>query len=142
MAFNGGVKGAAKLLAGLDPVSRQRLFEELSKKDPKIVEILKKNMVSMEDLILLTVKMIQDLTREIQMKDLGMALRTEKEDLRSHFLNNVSKRMKEEVEEVLNGPAQPLSKVQEAQEKILSLIREKMEKGEIVLSKDSKDRLV
>tara|TARA_Y100001954_G_scaffold153005_1_gene162762 strand:- start:1424 stop:1852 length:429 start_codon:yes stop_codon:yes gene_type:complete len=142
MAFNGGVKGAAKLLAGLDPVSRQRLFEELSKKDPKIVEILKKNMVSMEDLILLTVKMIQDLTREIQMKDLGMALRTEKEDLRSHFLNNVSKRMKEEVEEVLNGPAQPLSKVQEAQEKILSLIREKMEKGEIVLSKDNKDRLV
>ena len=141
MAFNGGVKGAAKLLAGLDPVSRQRLFEELSKKDPKIVEILKKNMVSMEDLILLTVKMIQDLTREIQMKDLGMALRTEKEDLRSHFLNNVSKRMKEEVEEVLNGPAQPLSKVQEAQEKILSLIREKMEKGEIVLSKDNKDRL-
>ena len=75
MAFNGGVKGAAKLLAGLDPVSRQRLFDELSKKDPKIVEILKKNMVSMEDLILLTVKMIQDLTREIQMKDLGMALR-------------------------------------------------------------------
>lgn len=142
MAFNGGVKGAAKLLAGLDPVSRQRLFEELSKKDPKIVEILKKNMVSMEDLILLTVKMIQDLTREIQMKDLGMALRTEKEDLRSHFLNNVSKRMKEEVEEVLNGPAQPLTKVQEAQEKILSLIREKMEKGEIVLSKDNKDRLV
>ncbi len=142
MAFNGGVKGAAKLLAGLDPVSRQRLFEELSKKDPKIVEILKKNMVSMEDLILLTVKMIQDLTREIQMKDLGMALRTEKEDLRSHFLNNVSKRMKEEVEEVLNGPAQPLSKVQEAQEKILSLIREKLEKGEIVLSKDNKDRLV
>lgn len=142
MAFNGGVKGAAKLLAGLDPVRRQRLFEELSKKDPKIVEILKKNMVSMEDLILLTVKMIQDLTREIQMKDLGMALRTEKEDLRSHFLNNVSKRMKEEVEEVLNGPAQPLSKVQEAQEKILSLIREKMEKGEIVLSKDNKDRLV
>ena len=142
MAFNGGVKGAAKLLAGLDPVSRQRLFEELSKKDPKIVEILKKNMVSMEDLILLTVKMIQDLTREIQMKDLGMALRTEKEDLRNHFLNNVSKRMKEEVEEVLNGPAQPLSKVQEAQEKILSLIREKLEKGEIVLSKDNKDRLV
>ena len=142
MAFNGGVKGAAKLLAGLDPVSRQRLFDELSKKDPKIVEILKKNMVSMEDLILLTVKMIQDLTREIQMKDLGMALRTEKEDLRGHFLNNVSKRMKEEVEEVLNGPPQPLSKVQEAQEKILSLIREKMEKGEIVLSKDNKDRLV
>ena len=142
MAFNGGVKGAAKLLAGLDPVSRQRLFEELSKKDPKIVEVLKKNMVSMEDLILLTVKMIQDLTREIQMKDLGMALRTEKEDLRDHFLNNVSKRMKEEVEEVLNGPPQPLAKVQEAQEKILSLIRAKIEKGEIVLSKDSKDQLV
>ena len=142
MAFNGGVKGAAKLLAGLEPVSRQRLFEELIKKDPKIVEILKKNMVSMEDLILLTVKMIQELTREIQMKDLGMALRTEKEDLRDHFLNNVSKRMKEEVEEVLNGSPQPLAKVQEAQEKILSLIRAKIEKGEIVLSKDSKDRLV
>ena len=142
MAFNGGVKGAAKLLAGLDPVSRQRLFEELAKKDPKIVEILKKNMVSMEDLILLTVKMIQDLTREIQMKDLGMALRTEKEDLRDHFLNNISKRMKEEVEDVLNGPPQLLSKVQEAQEKILSLIIIKMEKGEVVLSKDSKDRLV
>jgi len=142
MAFNGGVKGAAKLLAGLDPVSRQRLFDELSKKDPKIVEILKKNMVSMEDLILLTVKMIQDLTREIQMKDLGMALRTEKEELRDHFLNNISKRMKEEVEDILNGSPQPLSKVQEAQEKILSLIRNKLEKGEIVLSKDSKDRLV
>ena len=142
MVFNGGVKGAAKLLAGLDPVSRQRLFEELSKKNPKIVEILKKNMVSMEDLVLLTVKMIQDLTREVQMKDLGMALRTEKEDLKEHFLNNISKRMKEEVEEVLNGPPQPLSKVQESQEKILSLIRSKMEKGEIILSKDSKDRLV
>lgn len=142
MPFNGGVKGAAKLLASLDPVSRQRLFEELGRKDPNIIEILKKNMVSMEDLVLLTVKMIQDLTREIDMKDLGLALRTEDDDLKQHFLSNISKRMKEDVEEVLNGPPQPLKNVQEAQEKILSLIRAKIEKGEVVLSKDSKDKLV
>ena len=76
------------------------------------------------------------------MKDLGLALRTEDDDLRQHFLSNISKRMKEDVEEGLNGPPQPLKKVQEAQEKILSLIRAKIEKGEVVLSKDSKDKLV
>ena len=142
MPFNGGIKGAAKLLVSLDPVSRQRLFEELSRKDPRIVDILKKNMVSMEDLTLLTVKMIQDLTREINMRDLGLALRTEDDELRDHFLSNISKSMKEDVQEILKGPPQPLQKVQEAQEKILSLIRAKMDRGEIILSKDSNEKLV
>jgi flagellar motor switch protein FliG len=142
MPFNGGVKGAAKLLASLNPVNRKRLFEELSRKDPGIVDILKKNMVSMEDLTLLTVKMIQDLTRDIEMRDLGLALRMEDDELRDHFLLNISKSMKEDVQEILKGPPQPLQKVQEAQEKILSLIRVKIDRGEIVLSKDSKDKLV
>ena len=63
-------------------------------------------------------------------------------DKENHFLSNISKSMKEDVQEILKGPPQSLQKVQGAQEKILSLIRSKMDRGEIVLSKDSKDKLV
>ena len=97
-------------------------MEIIAKQDPDMAELLQKNMVLMEDLVLLTVKMIQELLREIKLSDLGLALRIASPELKEHFLNNVSKSMKEEILDVLNGPPQPVSKVQDAAEKILLFV--------------------
>lgn len=138
----GGIKEAAKLLAGLDFENREKVLEIIFKEDPVMADLLRQSMVLLEDLNFLTVKMIQELLRDIQIEDLGLTLRICNQDLRDHFLNNISSRLKEEVLEILNGPPRPVEKVQEAADRILEVVRKKVDKGEIVLNKDGSEEYV
>ena len=136
MVFKAGVKEAAKMLSGLDFENRERVLGIIAKQDPQMAEILKKYMVTLEDLQLLTVSMMQELLKEIDINKLGLALRIGTQELRSHFLNNVSSTIRKDIEDVLNGPPRPVSEVQQAAESILEVVRVKVDKGEIVLKSD------
>lgn len=137
-----GIKGALKVLESLDPESRERILTTISEKDPVLAEELKNRLVTLEDLKFLTIKMLVDLTREINLSDLGLALRASSDELKSFILDNISSSMKDEVNQVLKGPPQSVSKVFEAQEKILKILKIKMERGEIILDKNSNDPYV
>jgi len=143
MPFKGGVKEAAKMLSGLDPMQREKVLLLIAREDPNMAELLRKNMVELADLLYLTPLMIQELLREINLVDLGLALRLGPPELRDHFLQNVSRAMREDIEEVLKGPPQAVSKIQESAERILQIVREKVEKGQIVINRSgSGDQLV
>lgn len=135
--FSGGVKAAAELLAGLDTAARRRLLEEIRHKDPQMAEALEKNMVTFEDLVHLTPKMMAELMREIEVYDLAMGLRISSEKLKSHILSHVSKGAREDIEEVLLGPPQSVQKVEESIEKVMKVVREKVDRGELILSPSS-----
>lgn len=137
-----GIKGALKVLESLDPESRERILTTISEKDPVLAEELKNRLVTLEDLKFLTIKMLVDLTREINLSDLGLALRASSDELKSFILDNISSSMKDEVNQVLKGAPQSVSKVFEAQEKILKILKIKMERGEIILDKNSNDPYV
>ena len=75
--------------------------------------------------------MLVELLREVQLSDLALALRMGSEELRHFILSNVSKSMREEIEEVLIGKPQPVSKVEEAMEKVMVVVRKKADRGEL-----------
>lgn len=136
----GGIKEAAKILAALDLNSRKNILSIIAKEDSAMAEMLRKNLVSMEDLQKLTPKMLVELLREIKMEDLSLALRISSVELRQHLMSVLPRGPRTELEESLNGKPVPVSKVNEASNRILKVIREKIEKGELVLSDD--DQLV
>jgi flagellar motor switch protein FliG len=86
MKFQGGVKEAAKLLAGLSRSAREKVLEIISKKDPNMAQALHKSMYTIEDLKYLTQVMLIELLREIKISDMGLALRISSNDLKDFML--------------------------------------------------------
>jgi flagellar motor switch protein FliG len=142
MKFQGGVKEAAKLLAGLSKAAREKVLDIISKKDPKMAESLHKSMYTFEDLQFLTPLMVIELMRSIKVQEMGLALRIASPALKEHIMKNSPRGMRQEMEEVLLGPLKLASQVEEAQEKIMNLVREKIDIGEIVINKDSSETYV
>lgn len=139
MSFKAGVKEASKILAGLDFQQREKILELIVQKDPKMADLLRENLVTIEDLKFATVKMLQELLREIKLDDLGLALRAAGKEVQDHIMNNVSKSMREQIGEIINGKPQPLDIVKPAYQRVLDVIRQKVEKGELVLKEGGEE---
>lgn len=142
MKFQGGVKEAAKMLAGLSRSAREKVLELISKKDPVMAETLHKSMYTFEDLQFLTPMMMIELMRSIKISDMGLALRIATPALKDVVMKNSPRGMRTEMEEILIGPPQLASKVEEAQERIMVIVREKIDKGQLVINKDSSETYV
>jgi flagellar motor switch protein FliG len=142
MKFQGGVKEAAKMLAGLSKSAREKVLELISKKDPKMAETLHKSMYTFDDLQYLTPMMLIELLRSIKINDMGLALRISSPALKDHIMKNTPRGMRQEIEEILIGPPQLASKVEEAQERIMIVVREKIDKGQLIINKDSSETYV
>lgn len=139
MPFKGGLEAAAKMLAALDPQSQKRILQDIASKNPEMAQALRESMVTFDDLQFLSVKMLQELLREIDIKDLALGLRMGCPELKSKVLNNVSKGLRREIEEVLLGPPRPVEKVQEAVARVMEVVRAKVEKGQLVVKADDQD---
>lgn len=142
MKFQGGVKEAAKMLAGLGRDAREKILEIISKKDPKMAQALHKSMYTFEDLQYLTPLMLIELLREIKIVDMGLGLRISSNELKDFMLKNSPRGMRQEMEEVMSGPPQLTSKVEDAQERIMAVVRAKIDKGQLIISKENADKLV
>ncbi|MEA9356310.1 FliG C-terminal domain-containing protein [Bacteriovorax sp. PP10] len=142
MKFQGGVKEAAKMLAGLSKSAREKVLDLISKKDPKMAETLHKSMYTFDDLQYLTPMMLIELLRSVKMSDMGLALRISSNELKDHIMKNTPRGMRQEIEELLLGPPQLASKVEEAQERIMVIVREKIDKGQLIINKDSSETYV
>ena len=137
-----GIKQAIEMLQGLDLDAQQTILADIARKDPEMAIKLKANLVTFDDLQYLTVSMMKRLLQDIEMDDLGLALRGASKEVSEHLLNMFSKNMKRDIEDVLKGKPRPLSEVMEAQRKIMDVVLRLREKGEIVLSKDKSEKFV
>lgn len=134
MKLKGGIKEAAKMLQGLDPKARQSVLEQMIAMNPDLAEQIRTQMVTFEDLQYITPSMMRDLMRKIDMDNLALALRGTSPDLINKILGLVSSNVRKDMEDILKGKPQPLSKVQEAQAKIMEVVLVMVEKGELVLN--------
>ncbi|MBD63917.1 MAG: hypothetical protein CME62_01820 [Halobacteriovoraceae bacterium] len=134
--FKGGVKEAAKMLMALEGEARKRLLEEIRQRDPKMAEQLQSNLISIEDIQFLTPGMLVALLRELDMEKFGLALRTVDQDIVDKILNQLSTNMRLEINEGRKGKPVPVSKVQEAQDIVLEVLKRKVDQGHIVIDKD------
>jgi flagellar motor switch protein FliG len=136
MVFKGGIKEAARMLAGLPIEQRSKVIDIMAKKDPEMAEVLKKQMVTLEDLTMLTQKMLVELLREIEIADLALALRLGSDELKKFILSNVSSSIAQDIQDVLLGPPKPVSDVQESADRIMEVVLKKVAKGELIFKSD------
>lgn len=137
-----GFKNAIEMLQGLDLAAQQALMAEIARRDPEMAIRLKQSLVTFDDLQYLTIAMMKRLLQEIDLNDLGLALRGASPELTDHLTGMFSNNMKRDIDDVLKGKPRPLSEVLEAQNKIMSVVMRLRDKGEIVLSKEKSEKMV
>ncbi len=139
--FKGGVEEAARMLAGLGAEAQKRLLEEIRAKDPVMAQKLEKNLVTMEDLQYLTPAMMVGLLRDVNLEEFGLALRTVDKSITDKLLGMLSTGLKLDIEDGLKSKPRKVSEVEQAQSKILEVVRDKIARGHIVINPEG-DELV
>ena len=139
----GGVNYVADIMNNVDRSTEKFIFDELGSKDPQLEDEIRKLMFVFEDIITLDNLAIQRVVRETDSKDLAVALKSTSDEVKQAFFSNMSQRMRENIE----GDMQymhniRMSDVEEAQQKIVAIIRQLQENGDIVVSKGGKDEII
>ena len=139
----GGVSYIAEIMNHTDRNTEKYIFDELGVNNPELSEEIRKLMFVFEDIINLDSLAIQRFIREVDSKDLAVALKAANEDVKATIMRNMSKRM----QETIQGDIQYLHNVrmrdvEEAQQKIVGIIRQLEEAGEIVISKGGEDEII
>jgi flagellar motor switch protein FliG len=139
----GGVQTLAQILSRSGRAVEKSVLEALDDKDPELAENVRKLMFTFDDIVNLDDRSIQVVLREVDSKDLGIALKGSSEEVKERILKNLSQRaaqmLKEELEYM--GPVR-LKQVEEAQSKIVAIIRRLEEAGTIVVSRGGEDEIV
>ncbi|MDR2484353.1 MAG: flagellar motor switch protein FliG [Treponema sp.] len=139
----GGVESIVEILNLVDRTSEKQIIEALEGDDPELAEEIKKRMFVFEDIVMLDDKSIQKVMREVDSGELAKALKSVDAEVQDKIFRNMSKRaagmLKEDME--FMGPVR-LKDVEEAQQKIVSIIRKLEESGEIIVARAGEDELV
>lgn len=142
-AAAGGIQSLVDILNNVDRGTEKLILEELEKDDPKLVDEIRKRMFIFEDILTLDNASIQRIIREVEQKDLALALKGSSDDVKERVFKNVSKRAAEMLREDIEfmGPVR-LREVEEAQQRIVALIRKLDETGEIIISRGGEDAII
>ena len=139
----GGINYIAEIMNKIDRSAEKFIFDELGRKDPKLTDEIRKRMFVFEDIITLDPISIQKFLREVDTKDMAIALKGANKDVSAIIFENMSQRMGEtirsEIEYLHNVRVRD---VDEAQQKIVAIIRRLEEEGEIIITKGGKDDII
>ncbi len=139
----GGVDSIVEILNLVDRSSEKSIIESLEDEDPDLAEEIKKKMFIFEDIVMLDDRSIGKVLREVNTDEMAKALKQVDTEVQDKIFRNMSKRagtmLKEEMEYM--GPIR-VKDVEEAQQKIVSIIRHLEDKGEIVIARSEEDELV
>jgi flagellar motor switch protein FliG len=139
----GGVESIVEILNLVDRASEKQIIEALEDEDPELAEEIKKRMFVFEDIVMLDDRSIQKVMREVDSQELAKALKSVDTEVQDKIFKNMSKRaatmLKEDMEYM--GPVR-LKDVEEAQQKIVSIIRHLEDTGEIVIARAGEDEMV
>ncbi|MCY6354001.1 flagellar motor switch protein FliG [Clostridium sp. ZS2-4] len=143
MTTLGGVETLVDILNQVDRTTEKNITEGLEREDPELAEKIKQSMFVFEDIITLDDVSIQRVLREVETKDLALALKGCSEEVANSIFKNQSKRaaasLKEDIEFL--GPVR-LMDVEKAQQKIVSVIRRLEDAGEIIISRGGEDAII
>ena len=139
----GGVDFLVKMLNQVDRDVQKRIFEALTPKDPKLVDEIRANLFTFDDLLKLDDRTMQRILRDINRQELAMALKGAPDRLREHIYNNMSERARETLMEEIEILGPQLAKdVYAMQRKIVELVRSLEEEGEIVISSGEGNEII
>ena len=139
----GGIDTAAEIMNNVDRTTERSIMEKLAADNPELAEEIRRKMFVFEDILKLDDRSVQLVLREVDTKDLAVALKGASDELKEKIFRNMSKRaaqlLKDEMEYM--GPVR-VKDVEEAQQKIISVIRRLEEAGEIVIARGGGEELI
>lgn len=132
--FAGGIKEVAEILNRIERNTEKSIMADLEERDPELADEIARLMFTFDDVVYVDDSGIQRALREIETKDLALALKTANEEVKEKIFKNMSTRARDMIKEEIDfmGPVR-LKNVEEAQQKIVSVIRRLEESGEVVI---------
>ncbi len=139
----GGIKTAAEVLNMVGQRFEKNILAGISKEDAELAGEIKNLMFVFEDIIKMDDRSIQRLLKDVDNKELAMALKACSTELKDKILNNMSKRASDLIREEIEymGPVR-LREVETVQQRIVDTIRRLEEDGDIYVSAGAEDALV
>ena len=139
----GGVDAVVEILNAVDRGTEKHIMETLEIEEPELADEIRKKMFVFEDILLLDDRSIQRVLRDVDNNDLAVALKAANENVQAAIFNNLSKRLAAMIREDMEfmGPVR-MKDVEEAQQKIVNIIRKLEDSAEIVISRGGGDEIV
>lgn len=139
----GGAEGVAGVMGGVDTlVNMLKMSKELEKEvlskveetDPELAEQIRKKIFLFEDILLLDDRSVQTVLRDVDSADLPVALKGATEEIQAKIFKNMAQRAAQLVRDELSylGAVRPKD-IEEAQQKIIAVIRQLEESGDIII---------
>lgn len=139
----GGVGTVVEVLNGVDRSTEKTILDALEIQDPELAEEIRKRMFVFEDIVTLDNRSIQRIIRDCENEDLILSLKVSSEEVQEVLFTNMSQRMAESFREEIEimGPVR-LRDVEEAQSRIVAIIRRLEDAGEIIIARGGGDDII
>jgi len=140
---SGGIDTIVEMLNNTDRGTEKIIIEALEEENPELAEEVKKRMFVFEDIVFLDDRSVQKVLREVDTQDLAKALKGTTSEVQEKVFRNMSKRASSLLSEDMDfmGPIR-LADVEEAQQKIINIIRKLEDSGEIIVARGGEEELV
>ncbi|MCI8939776.1 MAG: flagellar motor switch protein FliG [Dorea sp.] len=139
----GGIDYIADVMNHMDRANEKYIFDELGKENEELAETIRKKMFVFEDIVSMDNRSIQRFIRECDVKDIVYALKGSDDNIKDLVFANVSTRMAESIRSDLEVTVNVrLRDVEEAQQRIVGVIRRLEEAGELIIVKSGKDEII
>ena len=139
----GGVDAIVEILNSVDRGTEKHIMETLEVEEPELADEICKKMFVFEDILSLDNRAIQRVLRDVDNHDLALALKGATEEVQNVILNNLSTRLASMIKEDMEymGPVR-MKDVEDAQQKIVNIIRKLEDSAEIVISRGGGDEII
>ncbi len=139
----GGIDFVANVMNNLDRSSEKGIFDGLSSYNEELADEIRKRMFVFEDIVTMDDRSVQRFVRDCDPRDLVLALKSANAEVADKLFRNMSSRMAESIRDDLEVTSNVRVKdVEEAQQRIVGIIRDLEEKGEIIILKGGKDDII
>jgi flagellar motor switch protein FliG len=139
----GGIDYVADVMNNLDRTSEKNIFDGLAAYDQELADEIRKRMFVFEDIITMDDRSVQRFVRDCDPRDIVLALKSTTEDVAKKLLSNMSTRMAQNIRDDLEITTNVRKKdAEDAQQRIVDIIRDLEEKNEIIIAKGGKDDII
>ena len=139
----GGIDSVIKVLNSVERATEKTIIETMEVQEPVLAEEIKKKMFVFEDVVLIDDRGMQRLFKDIDQKDLSLALKGVTDEVKDKFFKNMSKRAAEMLREDMQymGSVR-MRDVDQAQQRIVAIIRKLEASGDIIIARAGEEEMI
>ena len=139
----GGIESIVEILNASDRATERNVLETLETRNSDLVDEIRRKMFVFEDIVKLDKRAMQRVLKDVEQSEITIALKNASPEVTKLIFDNMSTRLRDMIKEDMEymGPVR-VRDVEDAQQKIVNVIRKLQDAGEIVISRGSEDELI